>query len=461
MAEDRDEPPRRHPRFLKRRARSLALGALILAASALAGAADWIVDVNGPADFTRIQDAVNAFFVQPGDTILVRPGLYFETLYLGSKDLVIRSEAGPFATILDAQEMGSAVSLIGRTSATRIEGLTIRNGRDETGGGVYIYGGGPVLTRNVITGNSAAGGFLGYGYGGGIEVYGSAAIITRNVIQGNTALDGGGGIDVYYSGPSTPGTCCPLIAQNTIVGNRVTAPTGIGGGILVAASEPRVASCVLSGNAAAAGGGLYVDKITGIADAPDAATNIFYSNTPGDADSNGSFHLTASNRHADPRLGPGSWMVWWPRSDSPALDAAEMGLPAGADLTGFPAAADSDLDGAAAADIGAVENRGEITGLLLASDPGWTGGAILTWDMSINPAVVFNVYASDGDPFRFGDGFCLAAGLQAPTLEDPSRPPAGSVRYYLVTGRDAAEGSTGLRSDGTPRPPILAACPPS
>lgn len=458
MAADRDEPPRRHSGLLKRRAGSLALAVSILAASALPGAADWIVDDNGPADFTQIQDAVNAFYVQPGDTILVRPGLYVETLYLASKDLVIRSEAGPFATILDAQEMGSAVSLIGRTSATRIEGLTIRNGRDQTGGGVYIYGGGPVLTRNVITGNSAAGGYLGYGYGGGIEVYGSAAIITRNVIQGNTALDGGGGIDVYYSGPSTPGSCCPLIAQNTIVGNRVTSPAGIGGGILVAASEPRIDSCVVSGNAAGAGGGLYVDKITGIPDAPDAATNIFYSNAPEDADGSGSYRLPSSNLHADPRLGPGTWMEWWPRSDSPALDSAGTGAPAGADLTGFPVAADSDLDGAPAADIGAVENRGEITGLLLASDPGWTGGAILTWDGSVNPAVVFNVYASDGDPFRSGAGFCLAARLQAPTLADPSRPLLGSARYYLVTGRDAVESGTGLRSDGTPRPPITAAC---
>lgn len=446
---------------LMRRARGVALGALILAASALAGAAEWIVDDDGPADFARIQDAINAFFVQPGDTILIRPGLYVETLYLGSKDLVVRSEAGPFATILDAREMGSAVSLLNRTSATRIEGLTIRNGRDQTGGGVYIYGGGPVLTRNVIAGNSAVGGFLGYGYGGGIEVYGSAAIITRNVIQGNTALDGGGGIDVYYSGPSTPGTCCPLIARNTILGNRVIAPTGIGGGILVAASEPRVDSCILSGNAAAAGGGLYVEKITGIPDAPDVAASLFFSNTPGDADGSGSYRLPASNRHADPRLGPGIWMEWWPRSDSPALDSAVTGLPAGADLTGLAAAADSDLDGAAAADIGAVENRGEITGLLLESDAGWPGGAILTWDGSINPAVVFNVYASDGDPFRLGAGFCFAAGLQAPTAADPSRPAAGTARYYLVTGRDAVEGGTGLRSDGTPRPPITGACPPS
>ena len=425
--------------------------AVLLFALAAAGATEWIVDDDGPADFATIQAAVNAFYVQPGDTILVRPGRYTGTVYLGSKDLVIRSEAGPFRTILDSQQMGSVVSLVNRTAATRIEGFTLENGLDQTGGGVYIDGGGPVVTRNVIMGNSAAGGYLGYGYGGGIEVYASAPVITRNLILGNTARDGGGGIDVYYSGPSTPGTCCPLIAQNTIVNNRVTLAAGVGGGILAAGAQPRIVSCILSGNDAAEGGGLYVDRMQGISDMPDATTNLFYDNLPQDAASNGSFHLRSSNVHADPRLGAGTWSSWWPRSHSPALDAAESGLPSGPDLAGFPDA-DSDLNGATASDIGALENRGEITSLVLAHDPGLPGSVILSWDDSVNPAVVFNVYASDDDPFRTGGGFCLASGLANPTVNDSDYQPPGSIRYYLVVGRSAFEGSPGLRSDGTVRP---------
>lgn len=424
----------------------------LLAALAMAGATEWIVDDNGPADFATIQAAINAFYVQPGDTIRVRPGQYNGTVYLGSKDLVIRSEAGPFVTILDAQDMGSVVTLYNRTAATRIEGFTLRNGLDQSGGGVYIYGGGPVVTRNIIMGNRAAGGYLGYGYGGGIEVYGSAPVITHNFIIGNTALDGGGGIDVYYSGPSTPGTCCPVIAQNTILDNRVTSATGIGGGILAAGAEPRIASCILSGNQAPNGGGLYVEKMQGIPDMPDVTTNLLYSNLPQDAASNGSLHLSNSNRHADPRLGPGNGTGFWPRSDSPALDAAETGLPAGSDLAGLLLPADSDLNGVATGEIGALENRGEITGLTLSHDPDLAGSAVLTWDDSINPSVVFNVYASDDDPFRTGGGFCLAAGLTSPTLTDPALPPPGSIRFYLITGRGSLEGSAGLRSDGMSRP---------
>ena len=445
-------PDRRTSRACPSLRRASSAGIALLAGLAGAVAAEWIVDDNGPADFDTIQSAVNAFYVLPGDTLLVRPGIYPGTVYLGSKDLVIRSEAGAFATILDALETGSVVSLVNRTAATRIEGFTLRNGQDQSGGGIYIYGGGPVVTRNIITGNSAVGGYLGYGYGGGIEVYGSAPVITRNLIVGNTALDGGGGIDVYYSGPSTPGTCCPVIAQNTILNNRVTSAAGIGGGVLVAGAEPRIASCILSGNEAADGGGLYVDRMQGISDAPVVTTNLLFANTPQDAASNGNLHLPGSNLHADPRLVPGNWIDGWPGSDSPAIDAAEAGLPVGPDLTGLPLAADSDLDGSPAGDIGALENRREITGLRLAHDPDLLGAVILTWDGSVNGAVSFNVYASDGDPFRSSGGGCLAAGLSAPTFTDSSLPLTDTVRFYLVMGRGVTEGSAGLRSDGTVRP---------
>jgi hypothetical protein len=130
-------------------------------------------------------------------------------VYLGGKDLRILSERGPFVTVLDAAGAGSVISLVNRTAATRIEGFTLTGGVDQTGGGIWILGGAPVVTRNVIEGNQAVGGTLGYGYGGGIEIYGSAATITRNVIRGNAALDGGGGIDLHYAGPGTPGTCVP------------------------------------------------------------------------------------------------------------------------------------------------------------------------------------------------------------------------------------------------------------
>jgi hypothetical protein len=420
-----------------------AAGILTAALCAVAaGATQWTVDDNGPADFSSIQAAINAPYVVSGDSLLVRPGIYRETIYLSSKDLVIRSERGPLVTIVDAGGASSVVSLLNRGPATRVEGFTLRNGSDATGGGVWVFRGAPVITRNVIEGNEAVGGSLGYGYGGGIEVYTAAPVITRNVIRGNSALDGGGGIDVYYSGPGTPGSCCPVIAQNTIVGNAVTAPAGKGGGILVFASEPRIASSILQGNAAAAGGGLFVELVHGNNDEPDATTNIVFQNVPDAADSTGAWRLPGSNRLADARLDGGLW----PRSDSPALDAAESGLPAGPDLAGTPGPVDGDVDGTALPDVGALESLGEITGLT------FDGAGILSWDDSVNPAARFNVYASDGAPFVVDGGTCLATMLAAPTWSDGGSLPAGWIRFYVVTEESVIEGSRGRRSDGTERP---------
>jgi hypothetical protein len=432
----------------------LAAIAAASAAVAAAGAAQWIVDDDGPANFASIQAAINAPYVLVGDTIVVRAGTYRENLYLESKDLAIRSERGPFVTILDGQESGSVVSLLDRGAGTRIEGFTIRNGRDQTGGGIWIFGGAPVITRNVIESNRAVGGSLGYGYGGGIEVYSSAAIITRNVIRANIALDGGGGIDVYYAGPSTAGTCCPVIAQNTIVENVVTAPTGMGGGILAFASEPDVASTILLGNRAAMGGGIFVERVQGNSDQPAATDNILFGNLPDAVDSNGSWHLPASNLEVDPRLGPGGRIALWPRSGSPALDAAGGGLPAGPDLIGTTSPADGDVDGAADPDIGAIESLGEVTSVTAARDGQDPSTIVLSWDGSVNPGALFNVYGSDDDPFATDGGTCLAVFLATTSHGDPALPPPGGIRYYLVTQQQAVEGSRGLRSDGTSRPQL-------
>jgi len=431
--------------------RSLFRLAGLILAVALAGAADWTVDDDGPADFTTLWQAVQAAYVVSGDTVIVRPGTYQENLFLVSKDLVIRSDQGPFVTILDGGQSGSVVMLQGRSSATRIEGFTIRNGRDQTGGGVWIYGGAPVVTRNIIEGNSAVGGALGYGYGGGVEIYSSAPTITYNVIRGNSALDGGGGVDIYYAGPSTAGTCCPVLDHNTIVDNLVGGAAGTGGGILSFASEPAIRASIVAGNRASEGGGIAVPRVAGVNDSPVLDYDLFHANTPDDALG---ISIRGSNLVADPRLGPGPGIGLWPRSDSPAIDFDPVAAVA-ADLAGRWDPVDGDYDGAARRDAGALEGSGEITGL--GAQAAATGGVLLEWDGSINPQATFNVYALDDDPFRTGGGVCLAPGLAVTSYQD-SGPPPGRVRFYLVTGRDVVEGSRGTRSDGTPRPD-QPACP--
>ena len=158
-------------------------------------------------------------------------------------------------------------------------------------------------------------------------------------------------------------------------------------------------------------------------------------------------------RHAPPRPGwptrphPGSW-----QTATSALEGADGIAPAGSDLWGASNVVDSDLDGRAAGDVGALENQGEITGLLVSRPPGGNGWAALVWDPSANPAVLFHVYAADGDPFRLDGGRCLAAFLGATVFEDAEPLAPRGVRFFLVTGHGAAEGARGLRSDGTARP---------
>ena len=432
---------------------------LTLLAAAAAHAAQWVVDDDGPADFRSVKAAVAAPYVLSGDTLLVRPGTYRGAITLSAKDLEIRSEAGPAVTILDAMGEGSVLSLENRGPETRIEGFTITGGTSDTGGGIWIFGGAPTITRNIVEGNAAVGGYLGYGYGGGIEIYSAAPVITRNVIRDNTARDGGGGIDVYYAGPSTPGTCCPLLTQNTIVGNVVTGAVGLGGGILSSSSEPRVSSCIVAGNRAASGGGIFVERLANH-DQPEVVFGIFHANLPDDEASNASWRLPSSNRRVDPRLGQGEVIALWPRSDSPALDAAESGLEELLDLAGTCGSCDGDLDGILTPDIGALEGRGEISGLFAAPEPLLPWATRLSWDGALDPAVRFDVYASDGDPFVADGGTCIAASLDVTSFVDEQVLGPGAQRFYLVAAQArSGEGPRGWRSDGVPRPDVPSCLP--
>src|SRR5512146_2363 len=84
-----------------------------------------------PEDFSTIQAAVT----QSGsrDTVLVGPGTYTgagnRDIDFGGVDVAVISRDGPEATLLDCERAGRGFYLHSyETSASRIEGLTIRNG---------------------------------------------------------------------------------------------------------------------------------------------------------------------------------------------------------------------------------------------------------------------------------------------------------------------------------------------
>lgn len=251
-----------------------------------------------------IQAAINA--ARDGDVIEVGPGTYSgpgnHDIDFGGKNITLRSEAGPGATIIDCSTSGDGhrgfYFHAGEGRDAVLSGFTVRGGRilgadvpsstsywnpssghpigggiycefsspsivnciiedcgAELGGGIGIVGGQPSITECVIT-DCMAGGFGNAstgGRGGGIALIGqSNALIANCVIANNVAYYNslGGGIYCWESSAVVAG--CD-IANNTAPGAME------GGGLYCGGNDANVVlkNCVLSANVAAAGGGVY------------------------------------------------------------------------------------------------------------------------------------------------------------------------------------------------------------
>lgn len=268
-----------------------------------------------PDDCPTIKKALTAAI--DGDTIVLRPGNYPGRFKMRGKAITLKSEAGPYATIITGDKWGPAVTFEeGEDSATVIEGFTITgttypglgggilcdNGSSpiirnniitanpsNVGGGIYcgnlsspiiydniisdhsvVYDGGgiycgtdsaPLITTNVISGNTAD-------QGGGINCLGSNAIIRNNLIQGNSA-ESGAGIEGRSSNL--------IIDGNILIGNIATASNG--GGIYFMGSGLTLCNNIIAGNTASTyGGGLfYIFQI----DADVFINNTFTANIAG------------------------------------------------------------------------------------------------------------------------------------------------------------------------------------
>ena len=153
--------------------------------------------------YATIQAAVDAASVN--DTILIHPGIY--VTWLNAKldpidfDLVFRSTAGPESTTIDGENnWGPMFDFTGNdiTSATRVEGLTIFDCFEGSGGGAahIAEGADPVFLNChfIENGNPS--------YGGAIWIngqFGDAAPLFEDCIfSGNTASTSGGAVYIQY-----------------------------------------------------------------------------------------------------------------------------------------------------------------------------------------------------------------------------------------------------------------------
>lgn len=232
-----------------------------------------------PDDHASIQDAIAA--AADGDTIVVRPGTYHETIDFTGKALTIESEAGPASTIIDGDQAGTVVTFTSNEGPDSIlTGFSITNGIGEVsgwyryGGGVYCENASPTIANNVIHSNSAD-------CGAGLFVRRAASpIIEKNRIVQNAATSGEGG-GIYIDGAGQ--TCSPLIEGNRIKLNEANSGGGIfstqssatvrgntivynsaygffgsaGGGICAGGEDVVLEDNIVSVNEAGFGGGIY------------------------------------------------------------------------------------------------------------------------------------------------------------------------------------------------------------
>ncbi|MHC4478431.1 MAG: C10 family peptidase [Planctomycetota bacterium] len=198
--------------------------------------------------FSTIQRGIDA--ATTADTVIVADGTYTgvgnrDIEFLG-KAITVRS-GDPYdpavvaATVVDCQGLGRGFYInSGEGRDSLLAGLTITNGYESTGGGIYTWNTSPTISRCVITHNAAE-------YGGGIDCTLGDPTIVNCAITYNDANLNGGGVHCVSSEPNI---------VNCII-RRNEADVGDGGGMLSNYSRPTLVNCLFHENSAVdAGGGM-------------------------------------------------------------------------------------------------------------------------------------------------------------------------------------------------------------
>ncbi|VAX15795.1 hypothetical protein MNBD_NITROSPINAE03-534 [hydrothermal vent metagenome] len=189
------------------------------------------------------------------DTITVPAGTYTLDIGATNEHLALNGDlditaaltitgAGSGSTIIDGNNTERIFHLIG-SGSINISGLTVQNGNavpnTSHGGGLYINGGGLVLSDIVVTGNNAED-------GGGIYNLGGTVTISDSTISNNTAQGTNGGGGIYNSSGL-------IIERSTISGNSTTK---YGGGIWSDGGVLTITNSTVSNNTGSLrGGGVY------------------------------------------------------------------------------------------------------------------------------------------------------------------------------------------------------------
>lgn len=137
----------------------------------------WIVDDDGPADFSTIQAAINA--ADAGDTIIVRAGIYIENVWVDKNRLTFISEAGPEETIVQSAIYLGVIFAV-TANYVNIDGFTFRKGDKGIALGPSF---GSIIQNNICESNWEN------------ILLGNSE---NNIVKNNTCTDGGYGIRLSF-----------------------------------------------------------------------------------------------------------------------------------------------------------------------------------------------------------------------------------------------------------------------
>ena len=171
-----------------------------------------------------IQDRIN--MAANGETILVKPGVYFENISIVGKNIILKSTHGAETTSIDCFHMGTVVKFVSGANGV-LDGFTIRKGLGTNGGGIKIIDCSPKITNCIITDNEAT------SAGAGLYIRNSSTIMTNNTIMFNKALSQGGGVFIKNA--------VPTLTNNSIMENEAV----MGGGLASVNASPEVINTIL------------------------------------------------------------------------------------------------------------------------------------------------------------------------------------------------------------------------
>ena len=197
--------------------------------------------------FTAIGDAV--VIAVTGDEVWVGQGIYNETILLATPIVLIggfQGNEGMVRTSIENETIisgeGKEVPAVKCSSTVTIDGFTMK---DNDRAGMSIFDDASATVKNCkFTENI---GRPSGGLGGGVVVFGSFACFTGCVFTNNLALDSGGGIEIRKrSGKGSEVT----MEDCLITGNAANA----GGGVSCTDSSLAMKRCVIAGNTSLSGG---------------------------------------------------------------------------------------------------------------------------------------------------------------------------------------------------------------